>query len=86
MVFSECPGSKLIKQPTPEEVKCPFCGNEVEIWTDEARTRCSGCGNVVTREMAQSCLDWCPHAEECVGKERLNEYRLSRGENKIHSG
>jgi len=68
----ECPGSKLIKDPTPEEINCPWCKQPVEIWTDETRARCRNCGHVVVREMQQSCMDWCVKAKECLGEAYKN--------------
>jgi len=69
-----CPGAKLFKQPQPEILNCPFCKGEVEIWTDEAKAVCPGCGNCITRRQAQSCLEWCKFARECVGEEFYNKY------------
>jgi hypothetical protein len=73
MIFG-CPGSSKFKQPAPENVKCPSCGGEVEIWTDEIERACPRCKNKVTREGGQSCLDWCKYAKECIGEERYNKY------------
>lgn len=59
MSFS-CPGSDVsitIK-------KCPVCGEEVELFTGDSRTKCTNCDNWVVREVA-SCIDWCPAAKEC---------------------
>jgi hypothetical protein len=64
----QCPGSKFIRDPQPEDITCPWCKVAVEIWTDETRTRCRNCGHVVVREMTQSCLDWCVKAKECLGR------------------
>src|SRR3990170_2829998 len=66
---SSCPGSKAIKNPTPELLTCPNCGAEVEIWTNELSYPCSNCGARVFREQHPSCIDWCPYAEECIGPE-----------------
>jgi len=74
----KCPGAALMRQPVPEEVICLHCGNVLEIWSDEAKTRCGKCGNYYIRGMAQSCLDWCPAAEECVGTEALERYRREK--------
>ena len=62
-----CPGAKKLKQPEPQEIRCTFCGYELEIWTDEARVKCPGCKRTVIRKLAASCLDWCKYAKECFG-------------------
>lgn len=77
MIF-KCPGSQKFSQPQPENMKCPFCSYELEIWTDETRTTCPKCKNVVTRELAQNCLDWCKYAKECVGEELYNKYMKNK--------
>jgi predicted RNA-binding Zn-ribbon protein involved in translation (DUF1610 family) len=77
MIFS-CPGSQKFKQPQPENIKCPSCGSEVEIWTDEAQALCANCGKRVSRPGGQSCLDWCKYAKECVGEEVYKRYKDSR--------
>lgn len=64
-----CPGSRTIRNPVPENFPCPSCGRQVEIWTDEAKAACPDCKSVVFRERKMSCIDWCPHARECVGPE-----------------
>ena len=67
MDMSKCPGAKAFTQPTPEFVPCPSCHAEVEIWTDEAETKCDKCGNTVSRAMLQGCVDYCETAKECLG-------------------
>lgn len=63
-----CPGSDVaitIKN-------CPRCGEEVELFTGDARAKCTNCGFIVPREVA-ACIDWCPAAKKCyshVFKER----------------
>lgn len=64
----QCPGSKLIKEPSPEEIICQKCKATVEIWSDERRAKCRNCGHITVRELTQSCLDWCVHAKECMGQ------------------
>lgn len=66
---SFCPGSRNIREPTPEEIPCPQCGYQVEIWTKELLRACPNCGTRVFREQRPSCIDWCPYAKECVGPE-----------------
>ena len=43
-----CPGSRA--QPIPQEMECSACGKAVEIWTDESKARCHGCGANIYRE------------------------------------
>lgn len=66
-----CPGSREIKSPYPEEIKCFFCGVTSEIWTDEVETVCKGCGKTISREMKPSCIEWCPAVKECIGAEKF---------------
>ena len=66
MIFS-CPGSIKFKQPEPQNVNCPSCGEEAEVWTDETETICSYCKSTVKLRKGQSCLDWCAYAGICAG-------------------
>lgn len=76
MVFDKsCPGSRTIREPRPEYINCPECSTEVEIWTDELKATCPGCSNKVYRAQQASCIDWCPHAKECVGPEAYARLR-----------
>ena len=70
----ECPGSERFKQPKPEYLKCPSCGEEVEIWSDEAQATCHKCKARVSRKDSTSCLDWCKYAKKCIGTEKYNTY------------
>lgn len=74
----KCPGSQNFSQPHPESIKCPFCGEDTEIWTDEVQAKCHKCKKTVFREQGQSCLDWCKYARECVGDEQYNKYMKNR--------
>jgi len=69
-MFDKCPGAKQFTQPTPEFYPCPWCGDEVEIWSDELEAKCPKCSRVVTRERIQGCIDHCEMARECLGAER----------------
>ncbi len=57
--------------------KCPNCGNEVEIFSDETRIKCRKCGNDVYKDNVPSCVEWCVKARECLGEER---WKLLHGE------
>lgn len=76
-LFKDCPGSKRIKTPFPEEIRCP-CGDLVEIWSDETSAVCKTCGKKLTREMLNTCLDWCSMAKECVGEKKYKKYRQAK--------
>jgi len=38
----------------PQEVDCPECGAEIEMWTNETQAKCSSCGKVITRNQLES--------------------------------
>ncbi|MBI4303282.1 MAG: hemerythrin domain-containing protein [Chloroflexi bacterium] len=85
MVYNKsCPGSVKIREPRPEYINCPDCGTEVEIWTDELKATCPKCRKKVYRALQVSCIDWCPHAKECVGPEVYE--RLKAGTQEELSG
>jgi hypothetical protein len=73
-----CPGSREIRSPYPEELKCVYCGSVCEIWSDEVETVCKGCGKTLNREMKPSCIEWCPAAKECIGLEKYERLTKSR--------
>jgi hypothetical protein len=77
--FDTCPGSKRIKEPFPESVKCS-CGKEIEIWSDEAETVCPYCRQKAARCMPGSCLDWCSCAKECVGPDKYKRHKKQKQE------
>ncbi|HLB28076.1 MAG TPA: hypothetical protein VJK47_02575 [Dehalococcoidales bacterium] len=68
----KCPGQDSRKL-TVSLHKCPNCGNEVEIFSDELRVKCRKCGEMVYREQTPSCVTWCASARECLGEERWKE-------------
>jgi len=70
----KCPGSQAFSRPHPEFIKCPFCREEIEIWSDETKARCQKCRKFVTRSLLQSCLDWCRYAKECAGEKAYDRY------------
>ena len=73
-----CPGSSFLVQPKPEEICCPNCGNNLEIWSDEMRSICDQCGRTAMRKTAVSCVEWCKMAKECVGQEVYDKYMANR--------
>ena len=75
MAFKRCPGSVAFSQPTIELIRCSKCGEDTEVWSDEAEGQCPKCGNTVLRVNRQSCVDWCKYAEECLGQEKYKSYQ-----------
>lgn len=78
MAIDFCPGSEKFRQPQPEMLKCPSCGQELEVWTDEIQATCPNCKAKVLREAQASCLEWCRYAKECVGDRLYDRYMRNR--------
>ena len=65
-----CPGAAAISgTPTLEVKRCPDCGGEIEIFSNEQDAVCRNCGKIIYNDI-QSCIRWCEHAIECVGEEK----------------
>jgi predicted RNA-binding Zn-ribbon protein involved in translation (DUF1610 family) len=75
-MFDKCPGAANIRTPKIIIKKCPECGNEVEIFSDEMKVKCDNCGSIIYNEsFLQSCVHWCKYAKECLGEELYNKLR-----------
>jgi hypothetical protein len=70
-MLDHCPGAANIRTPTLAIKKCPQCGEEVELFSNDISVKCR-CGFVVYNEI-ESCIQWCKHAKECVGDEMYNK-------------
>lgn len=68
----KCPGQDM-RNLRVSLHKCPNCGHEVEIFSDETRVRCPKCKTMVYKEQVPSCINWCAHAKECLGEERWKQ-------------
>ncbi|MCK4222354.1 MAG: phosphohydrolase [Dehalococcoidia bacterium] len=53
--------------------KCPNCGAEVEVFSDETKVKCHKCGEEICRDRVPACIDWCASARQCLGEERWKE-------------
>ena len=71
-MYSKCPGQDTSKLRV-ELYKCPQCGAEVEIFSDETRIKCQKCGTMVFREKMPTCIEWCSSARQCLGEERWQQ-------------
>lgn len=70
----KCPGQEF-RWLKVELHKCPSCGAEEEIFSNETRVRCHECGEWIYKEKLPSCADWCASARECLGEERWKELK-----------
>ena len=68
MMLDHCPGAANLRIPALSIRKCPQCGEEAELFSNDISVKCSGCGFVVCNDI-ESCIQWCKHAKECVGEE-----------------
>jgi ribosomal protein S27E len=68
MIFDRCPGAANLRTPTLTIKRCPQCGAEVEVFSNDVKVACSECGFVVYND-AKSCIRWCRYAKECLGPE-----------------
>ena len=79
-MYTKCPGQDG-RNLRVELYKCPNCGAEVEIFSDEVKVKCQKCGEKVYREKMPSCIEWCASARQCLGEERWKA--LKGGEQRI---
>ena len=71
---SFCPGQDR-RFRSVDLYKCSKCGAEEEIFSDELKVKCPGCGDWIYREQLPSCIDWCAAARECLGEEKWNQVK-----------
>jgi DNA-directed RNA polymerase subunit RPC12/RpoP len=71
-MYSRCPGQDM-RNLRVALYKCPSCGAEVEMFSDEMKVKCPKCGAKVYREKTPSCVEWCASARQCLGEERWKE-------------
>jgi len=78
-LIDRCPGSASIRTPALQVKKCPRCGEEIEIFSNEVSAACGRCGLIIYNDQA-SCIRWCRYAEECVGPEVVRKFREAEKE------
>ena len=71
-MFDKCPGAANIRTPTIKLKKCPECGEEVEVFSNDVKVTCTKCGFIVYNDI-QSCVQWCKHAKQCVDEQLYNK-------------
>ena len=77
MIFSGCPGSDKLRNPTITEKVCPQCGNIIELFSVDTELACDKCGFVAYNDEL-NCIQWCQYAEKCIGKELYDKLVTSR--------
>lgn len=77
MIFSGCPGSDKLRNPTITEKVCPQCGNIIELFSVDTEVACDKCGFVAYNDEL-NCIQWCQYAEKCIGKELYEKLVTSR--------
>lgn len=71
-MLDKCPGAANFQTPTLAIKKCPQCGEDVELFSNDILVKCSKCGFIVYNDI-ESCAQWCKHAKECLGEELYNK-------------
>jgi DNA-directed RNA polymerase subunit RPC12/RpoP len=59
--------------------RCPTCGVEAEIFSDETRIKCKECDSYIYRDKMTPCIEWCSNAKACLGEERWKEIKGEKG-------
>ena len=67
--MSGCPGQDM-RNLKVDLLKCPNCGTETEMFSDEMMVKCRKCGTKIERQQVPSCIQWCASARQCLGEER----------------
>ncbi len=65
-----CPGQdqRYWKPEDIFDVRCPYCGSEIEFWKDEPFHICRGCEREVRNPRIDlGCAKWCAHGDQCLG-------------------
>jgi ribosomal protein S27E len=80
-MLDHCPGAANIRTPTLTIKKCPRCGEDGEVFSNDVTVTCSTCGFVIYNDI-QSCVRWCTYAKECVGEETYRKLTAEKSEEK----
>lgn len=78
--FNGCPGAAGINRtPSLDIKKCPECGEEIELFSNETHTYCTRCGFTAYNDK-QNCITWCKYAIDCVGEDVYNRFMAAQEE------
>ena len=59
--------------------KCPYCGAQIEIFSNEDQVKCYECNQLVYREKLSPCIEWCASARQCLEEEKRKRGREKGG-------
>ena len=78
----QCPGAEKIKRVEIIDVTCPHCNKKgtASVAGFENEYACENCGEIIQRELPESCIEKCPVGSECVGPERYQKYMNGRNQ------
>lgn len=76
----ECPGAEKIKRVEIIDITCPHChkNGTASVAGFENEYACESCGEIIQRDLPESCIEKCPVGSECVGEERYQKYMKGR--------
>jgi hypothetical protein len=79
-IIFECPGAEKVKRIEIIDVTCPHCHKKgtASVAGFENEFTCESCGEVIQRDLPESCIEKCPVGSECVGEERYQKYMNGR--------
>jgi hypothetical protein len=82
-IIFECPGAEKVKRIEIIDVTCPHCHKKgtASVAGFENVFTCESCGEVIQRDLPESCIEKCPVGSECVGEERYQKYMNGRERN-----
>lgn len=83
-IIFECPGAEKVKRIEILDVTCPHCHKKgtASVAGFENEFACENCGEVIQRDLPESCIEKCPVGSECVGEERYQKYMNGRERNR----
>ena len=80
-----CPGqdTQFWKFEDIFDVHCPNCKSVIEFFKNDVKRKCPDCDKVVFNpKLDLGCAAWCPVASNCVGPERVKEFKKSSQQKK----
>lgn len=69
--MARCPGQDQRYWTADDifDLRCPYCGYEIEFWKDEPFRICKGCGREIRNPRINlGCAEWCQNADACLGR------------------